>query len=280
MAKFNSNIGFNIQKINLNWFFDHYEGEELLRGINQTIEGAVYRDVLVVNGFDDKAAFWSDYYLSFAGNGIAGSANRNTVSGTVNVMAESYADEDGNLYGLWGLTGFALSAQTINRAAKSNSNADDIALFRTALNGADRITLSQFDDNMTGFAGSDTIYGYGGEDSISGGTGADHLYGGTGPDNFVFDDGETGLGAARRDVIYDFRRNSDDIDLRLVDANTKLRGDQKFDFSVTTPTKNAVWFVASSTGVIVYGDTNGDRRADFEIDVRGVTFLTASDFAL
>ena len=280
MAKFNSNIKFDIQTYNLNWFFDHYRSEVLSRGINETIEGAVYRDTLVVNGFDDNAIFWSDYYLSFAGTGLTGSANRGTISGTVNVMAESYADESGNLYGLWGMSGFALAAQTINRAAKTDSNVDDIGVFRTALRGADTITLSPYDDNMTGFAGNDTIYGYAGEDSISGGTGADRLYGGLGPDNFVFDDGETGLGAARRDVIFDFRRNSDDIDLRLIDANTKQRGDQKFDFGVTAPAKNAVWFAASSNGVIVYGDTDGDRRADFEIDVRGVTFLTSTDFAL
>ncbi len=280
MAKFNAAVRFNINTVNLNWYSDFYEGEVLRRGINETIDGVTYRDTLVVNGFNERAAFWSDYYLSFAGSAITGSTSRGNVSGTVNVMAETYADEDGNLYGLWGLSGFAISARTILSAVKSNTTADDIGLFRTALSRADTITLSPFDDNMSGFAGNDTIYGYGGEDSLSGGTGADHIYGGAGPDNFVFNDGETGLGAARRDVIHDFRRNDDDLDLRLIDANTKLRGDQRFDFSVTTPAKNAVWFVKSSDGVIVYGDTNGDRRADFEIDVRGVSFLTATDFAL
>lgn len=279
MARFHANFRFNINTLNLNWFSDYNDGEVLRRGVNETIDGVTYRDTLVVNGFNERAAFWSDYYLKFAGNAITGSTARGTLSGTVNLLEETYEDEDGNPYDLWGLSGFAISARTISNAIQTNSTADDIAVFRTALSGADTIILSPLADNMTGFAGNDTIYGYAGEDSLSGGIGRDHLYGGPGSDNFVFDDGETGLGAARRDVIFDFRRNADDLDLRLIDANTKARGDQKFDFSVTTPAKNAVWFVASKNGVIVYGDTNGDRRADFEIDVRGVTFLTASDFA-
>jgi serralysin len=282
MASFNAAVRFDIETLDLNWYTDHYRGEELLRGAKETINGVIYTDILVVNGFDEHATFWSDYYLSFAGNGIRGSTEQGNVSGTVNVMAETYADQTGNLYGLWGLSGFAISARTIYRATQTNSTTDDIALFKTALSRADTITLSPYDDNMSGFAGNDTIYGYDGEDSLSGGRGLDHLYGGGGNDNFVFVSGDTGLGAARRDVIFDFRRNDDDLDLRLIDANTNtnMRGDQRFDFGGTTPAKNAVWFVASSTGVIVYGDTTGDRRADFEIDVRGVTFLTATDFAL
>ena len=65
---------------------------------------------------------------------------------------------------------------------------------------------------------------------IAGGGGRDILFGHTGADTSVFwSRGDSGVGALR-DVIGDFTPNVDHIDLSIIDANTRLSGDQSFDF--------------------------------------------------
>lgn len=169
------------------------------------------------------------------------------------------------------------------------SQSDDLALFASALSDDDTIKLSAYDDRMMGFAGKDTIYGYAGKDTVEGGEGsdrlfggkgADRLYGGKGADDFVFNDGETGEGSSARDIIFDFIKGTDDLDLSLIDANSKKSGDQKFDFGGRSAGKNDVWYKKSGSDTIVYGDTNGDGKADFEIELRGVSSLSSGDFIL
>lgn len=171
---------------------------------------------------------------------------------------------------------FDLPADITGASLVSSTFDDDI--FGTSR--GDVIYGDYLNQKIWGRAGSDFISAGNGRDTIVGGSAQDFLYGGAGVDIFVFDDGETGIGVKRRDVIYDFERNSDDIDLRGIDANLRLRGDQKFDFSNTTAGKNDIWYKISGGGVIVYGDTNGDSRADFEIELRGVSSLMAGDFLL
>ena len=181
---------------------------------------------------------------------------------------------------IWIATALSLDARQFSNAYYTASLADDRALLRSALSKSDQFYLSDFGDNANGFAGNDTMYGHGGNDRLQGGTGRDHLHGGTGADDFIFNDSETGKGASARDVIFDFRSGTDDIELRLIDANTRKSGDQNFDFGGTRAGANDVWFARSGNNVIVYGDTNGDRKADFEIELRGVSSLTAGDFLL
>ncbi len=81
-------------------------------------------------------------------------------------------------------------------------------------------------DLLLGGSGADTLRGGAGNDALEGGTGADLLVGGAGADSFVFSfvtiykaqQLPAGPGAAR-DVIADFQRGTDHIDLRgLQDA--------------------------------------------------------------
>lgn len=281
MARFFASETFDLRELDLNWYSRNYYDETLDRGRNERIAGVLYRDFLVLNGFNSGPDFYDDYYLTVAGSGITGSIARGTVTGTVTLMAEVYASPSGAFYSWWGIAGTSISARAILNAGQTASLADDLALFGNALKGDDVIELSVYDDWMMGFAGRDTIRGNGGDDTITGGTGSDRLYGGEGADAFIFDDGDSkrGAGNSGRDVIFDFVVGEDTLDLRQIDANTRQAGDQTFIFS-SVAASNAIWLTTAGRNLIVSGDTNGDGRADFEIELRSLSLLSATDFIL
>jgi len=131
-------------------------------------------------------------------------------------------------------------------------------------------------DYLYGNGGADTLYGGAGKDVLYGGAGADQLFGGDGLDTFVFTTLSDSTTAAH-DVINDFMRGDDKIDLRSIDAQTNKGGDQAFSFIGA----NAFTGVAGQLNFIndvVYGDVNGDRVADFAIQVLNNVILGSLDF--
>lgn len=177
--------------------------------------------------------------------------------------------------------------------------------------GADRYTGGLFSDTVYAGAGIDTLSGGGGADALSGGLGADVITGGAGKDRlggndafatnaandaaidrFVFNAvSESGGTAATRDVINDFVHASDKIDLHLIDASTKVAGNQAFTWQVAngaafTGVAGQLHFVRSDVAgtandrTIISGDINGDKIADFSIELIGLKALTAVDFIL
>ncbi|WP_262299381.1 M10 family metallopeptidase C-terminal domain-containing protein [Microvirga sesbaniae] len=133
-------------------------------------------------------------------------------------------------------------------------------------------------DGLSGQGGSDVLSGGSGDDILIGGSGRDVLYGGSGADTFVF----TSTGQSRGssiDTIKDFIRRSDHIDLRSIDANAKVAGNQAFSFigrSEFTGKSGQLKFVNG----VVSGDVNGDKVADFQIKVTNLTSLSKGDFYL
>lgn len=153
----------------------------------------------------------------------------------------------------------------------------------SGLAGNDRLLGGDGDDVLRGGAGNDTLLGGAGRDALQGDAGTDLLYGGAdgaARDVFVFRSIADSAVGAGRDRVYDFRSGVDDIDLRGIDANTSLRGDQAFSFTGQRSGDNAVWFTRQGANVIVSGDVDGDGRADFEILVSGIARLTEGDFLL
>src|SRR5262249_23324684 len=99
----------------------------------------------------------------------------------------------------------------------------------------------------------------------------------------------TPAGAGSRDVITDFQSGLDHIDLSSIDANPSRAGDQGFKFIGTQgfSGKGAELhfqtFDQPGTAndiTVVSGDINGDRVADFEIELSGIVSMKASDFLL
>lgn len=129
-------------------------------------------------------------------------------------------------------------------------------------------------DVIVGGSGNDWIEGGNGADNLEGGLGADLLNGGSGRDTFMFrTTAGAGLGASA-DTIQDFSIGNDMIDLRPIDANSNLRNNQAFTFIASSEFSGAAGQLRCVNGV-VYGDVNGDRIADFQINVN-VTLGAAS----
>ncbi len=165
--------------------------------------------------------------------------------------------------------------------------------------GRDKIHGGAGRDKLTGGAGNDLITGGSGNDAMLGGEGRDYMLGGAGRDiqtggpgrdrfdyNFLTDTGKT---TASRDVITDFQHGADRIDLYSLDANWKTAGNGKFiwigltGFTRQAGELHAVSINAAGTSndkTIVEGDINGDARADFQIEIKGLIGLTALDFVL
>ncbi|WP_262271038.1 M10 family metallopeptidase [Microvirga yunnanensis] len=157
---------------------------------------------------------------------------------------------------------------------------DGRSLIENAIGGSgnDSLTGNNGANGLKGGAGSDKLYGLEAGDSLDGGAGADTLSGGAGADIFDFNAVKDSLPGAR-DTIQDFLPGSDRIDLRTIDANTAVGGDQAFVFIGAKAFTGESGQLAFSGGVLS-GDVNGDRIADFRINVAGITALAATDFIL
>jgi hypothetical protein len=93
--------------------------------------------------------------------------------------------------------------------------------------------------------------------------------------------------AAKPDRISQFMSQQDRISLSGIDADSKVAGDQAFQFNGTTAKANALWYRQAdvdgdkkANDLIVYADVNGDAKADFEVGLVGVVKLVQADFVL
>lgn len=137
-------------------------------------------------------------------------------------------------------------------------------------------------DEILGNAGNDVIHGGSGDDILTGGPGSDVLCGGTGGDVFRLSDGDSGTGAAA-DGITDFVNYVDKVDLRGIDSNSGVAGDQAFSWigtSAFSGTAGELRYVFDGTDTWLQGDFTGDGAADFEIVFAGSLTLFATDFYL
>ncbi len=153
-----------------------------------------------------------------------------------------------------------------------------------ATENADTLTGDAKDNVIDGKGGKDVINGGAGNDTIIGGAGYDTLTGGAGQDVFVFRSAaEIGDRPGARDVITDFKSGEDKLDLSGFDANSKLAGNQDFQFlaaenSSFTKTAGELAWHTSGNRTIIQGDVNGDGVHDFELELTGKVALKASDF--
>lgn len=153
------------------------------------------------------------------------------------------------------------------------------------LGGNDTILGGDRGDVLLGGLGNDRLHGDGGADVLTGGAGADRLRGGGDIDWFVFNAlTDSSYGPAGRDVIEDFSAaQADRIDLRGIDANATLAGNQWFTFIGTagfTGQAGQLHVEVIGASRLISGDVNGDRVADFGILLDDPVALTASCFYL
>jgi VCBS repeat-containing protein len=149
--------------------------------------------------------------------------------------------------------------------------------------GNDSLWGGSGQDRLDGGAGNDSLKGEAGNDRITGGLGRDKLWGGSGKDVFDFNSVKESKVGSQRDIIYDFKSGQDRIDLHDIDANTRLKGNQKFAWTGSeapflSPKDGSAFLKAGFTGKagelryengLLMGDVNGDGRADFQIRIVG-----------
>ena len=147
--------------------------------------------------------------------------------------------------------------------------------------GTDLIQGDAGNDNLYGGSGNDVLYGGTGNDSLTGGSGKDSLAGGSGVDVFHFATPATsGLTSTSRDIISDFTRGQDRINLSGIDANTGTLADSAFTRIIGA---DAIFSAAGQlriSGGILYGNTDADATPEFSIQLNGVSTLALSDFIL
>jgi serralysin len=162
-----------------------------------------------------------------------------------------------------------------------------------------QIAYGAWIENATGGAGDDTIGGNtlgnalrggGGADRITGGPGGDRLEGGSGGDVFVL----AALGDSKSlaprsdgkklvpDVLADFVSGLDKIDLSAIDAVAGTAADDAFTFigaGAFSGQAGQLRFDVADGRVHIYGDVDGDGRADLHIVATGTQILVG-DFVL
>jgi serralysin len=165
-------------------------------------------------------------------------------------------------------------------------NNDPRSYIDNAIGGSGNDTLvgNAIANTLSGGAGNDILSGGGGNDILIGGTGIDTLTGGTGADTFVFATGDSSPVAGQHDLITDFTPGVDHIDLSGIDAISSTPARDGFHFvgaAAFDGTAGALDYSYDAVhGVTVLsGDTNGDRVADFSIDLTGNITLNVCDFS-
>ncbi len=170
---------------------------------------------------------------------------------------------------------------------------------------ADKLLGGEGNDRLYGQGGDDKLFGGEGSDWLTGGLGADTLRGGGGLDRFVFaskaestvsaQGGSTNasLGvivsgdpevSTGRDCIMDFSQADGDlIDFAGIDADKSMAGNQAFNFigkKAFSGDAGELRYVAKDGDTFIYGDMNGDQKADFAVQLKGLINFTLDDFIL
>jgi Ca2+-binding RTX toxin-like protein len=180
------------------------------------------------------------------------------------------------IYGNNSLTGIENIVGTDTAGFPNNSGIEDTLIGNASNNNIQGL---RGDDYLDGRAGNDTLDGGAGNDIIIGGAGWDHLFGGAGNDTFVFDDGDSPFAGQLqlpngqvitsiqfRDTIHDWNEG-DVIDLRPIDANTTMVGDQGFHWvDALGGGAGELHLFGVESGFIIEGDVDGGG-ADFAINV-------------
>ena len=247
------------------------DGLNLLLSGHDTVTGTAFADTLFGLAGNDTLIGGGGADRLVGGTGSDTASYANATSGVTASLAANIAgtnEAKGDVYvSIENLTG-SKYADKLYGDAKAN-----------ALNGGSG------NDMLSGGAGADTLRGGTGNDTLSGGAGADDLYGGAGRDTFSFKAlSDSTLTASGRDTIFDFSRaDGDKIDLSQIDANSKLAGNNAFTFIGAKDFNGKAGELRvekRASDTYVYGDVNGDGKADFAIHLDDAVTLTADYFTL
>ena len=246
----------------------------LTGGDNDIFNGREGSDTYIVTG--NEAGGWSSFsgYDSYSDTGV---------SGTDRIIASGIGAVDIGLLKFGTTSGIEVingTGATGTVRLLGNWEANSLNFSTVQLIGSNiTIDAGYGNDTVTGSSANDTILAGDGDDQLTGGLGADLLTGGRGNDSFIFRSiNEIGIGNTK-DTILDFTNNQDLINLKNIDANTLITGDQAFTYIATGIFTGVASQLRFSEGILS-GDINGDKVSDFELAITGVTFLVSTNFVL
>ncbi len=131
-------------------------------------------------------------------------------------------------------------------------------------------------ENIIGSSYSDTLKGTSIANIINGGTGNDKMTGGSGADIFKFSAvTDSGKAAGARDIITDFVKGTDKIDLADFAGTFAFKGTGALGGSVA-----GVNYAQVSGNTIIGIDADSNGTLDMQIELTGLHTLAASDFLL
>ena len=234
---------------------------------NDTLDGGSGIDWLYVTGSTNSVV------------NLAKTTGQNTGYGTDIIKNIENASGGSGVDKFYGTSG--------NNTLKGN-NGNDLLYGQ---NGNDTLYGGNNNDRLYGGSGNDTLRGDAGRDILQGNAGKDTLFGGADADTFVFrKTSDSSASASSADIIRDFTRGSDKIDLHYIDASTKLSGNNAFTFDGTksfgTSKEGDIYYKqfnnagTSNDYTMVYIDTDNDTGTEMSIKLMGLHALTASDFIL
>lgn len=149
--------------------------------------------------------------------------------------------------------------------------------------GADMLNGGSGNDTLLAGVGNDILKGGAGDDLLQGSAGADRLWGGAGADTFQFKSIANSM-LTGQDTIYDFARSEGDkIDLKTIDANVKVSGNQAFSFIGSDgfhKKAGELRYEHKSGDTFIQGDVNGDGKIDFSVKVDALVNFAKGDFLL
>lgn len=150
------------------------------------------------------------------------------------------------------------------------ANTENLTLIgASAINGSG----NELNNILAGNGFSNILMGGAGDDTLIGGGGLDRLSGGAGADKFGFIGVSDSSVGSNRDVITDFNAaQGDRIDFSVMDAGLKLPNNQAVHWADSGFTAHAG--EVCMKGDILMCDVNGDAKADFEVQLIGVTRLS------
>ncbi len=170
-----------------------------------------------------------------------------------------------------------IDAAAVSSAVTINLNAGQTS---TIAGGSFVIAAGVQIENAFGGAGNDTLIGNDVGNVLRGNGGADTLTGNGGADVFMYGNVNESTTLAS-DTITDFVVGTDKIDLRLIDANLKVAGNQEFRFlgQTSTAQANGLGFDFVNGNTRIFGDADGDANTiEFQVVLTGQKNLIASDF--
>ncbi|NML15005.1 calcium-binding protein [Azohydromonas caseinilytica] len=259
-------------------------GADKLTGI-EAVHGSGWADTITLG-----ASPYGSYVFARAGNDtvtggsggdlIYGGSGADRLDGGAGIDTASYLEGAYEPSNAKPQTGLGVVASLATGTARDLWGDTDTLFNIENLEGSalgDALTGNAGANALNGNAGNDTLAGGAGNDILTGGAGLDVLTGGEGADRFVFATlGDfNGITAAACDLVNDFARGVDRIDLSALDANTATAG---VNDAFTVMLASTAAFTAAGqlkvVGSVLYGNTDADADAEFALRLTGVTALS------